>query len=301
VLLLPGFHTALDIPLEESHHDVREARSVRAIVEGVQQDIVGFRDENELEEIVVVYAASPPRSFQPADNPDPDFADERENESLPASVLYAAGAAQAGAHFIDFTPSETLELQALHALAARHGTQLAGRDGSTGQTMFKMTLGELLRNRRLRVRSWYSTNLIGNHDGYILSLPGHDTVKLRDKTDGLGEVLGYDDFEHLVRIEYLRRYGDDKRAWDSIECDGWLGSQLQISIDWRGQDSFLAAPLVLDLCRLVDYGSRFDLSGIQPQLGWFFKRPLGSDVLSPSVAFERMVHFYRGLADRPSE
>ncbi|MGG7377993.1 hypothetical protein ACQ7B2_04280, partial [Escherichia coli] len=71
-------------------------------------------------------------------------------------------AIRARAHFVDFTPSETLECEAVSSLAAVNGVQVAGRDGSTGQTMLKVTIAEMLRLRNLRLKSWYSTNILGN-------------------------------------------------------------------------------------------------------------------------------------------
>ena len=47
---------------------------------------------------------------------------------------------------------------------------------------------------------------------------------------------------------------------------------------WSAYDSMLAAPLVLDLARLLALADAAGAGGIVPELGFFFKDPWGSDV-----------------------
>lgn len=169
---------------------------------------------------------------------------------------------------MDFTPSRTLEFRDLWRHAETQNVQIAGRDGSTGQTMLKVTLAEMFARRGIRVNAWYSTNLIGNRDGLVLSNPEYAAPKLADKTDALRASA----FHH-VSIEYCPPWGDAKEAWDAVECSSWLGAPLSIRINWRGHDSQLAGALILDLVRLVDRGATLGHKGFRPQLGFFFKRP----------------------------
>jgi len=46
--------------------------------------------------------------------------------------------------------------------------------------------------------------------------------------------------------------GDWKTAWDLIQFEGFLRTPMTLQFTWQGADSALAAPLVLDLVRLVD-------------------------------------------------
>jgi hypothetical protein len=48
---------------------------------------------------------------------------------------------------------------------------------------------------------------------------------------------------------------------------------MQIKVNFLCKDSILAAPLVLDLVRLVDVAKRHGEAGIQRQLSVFFKAP----------------------------
>ena len=54
-----------------------------------------------------------------------------------------------------------------------------------------------------------------------------------------------------VHIDDVPALGDWKTAWDHIAFDGFLGSRMILQTIWQGCDSALAAPLVLDLARLV--------------------------------------------------
>jgi myo-inositol-1-phosphate synthase len=291
----PGVRTPLDIPSEETHRQAVAPASVAEGVELVCGHISDFRERTLVSDLVVIYLGSPHKPLR-ADvrvtGLEPRDLDSLPIAAVPAGLLYALGSIAAGAHFVDFTPSATLELDGLEEVAREHGVQLAGRDGSTGQTMLKLVLADLFKWRNLRLKAWYSTNLIGNHDGYVLSMPEHRELKLRDKTDGLPLVLGYDDFQHQVEINYLHDWGDEKESWDAIQLETWLGGRASLRLNWQGPDSLLAAPLILDLVRLLADGSSRGLSGLQSQLGFFFKRPLGRDGASPRELLDELVRSY---------
>lgn len=293
-----GIRTKLDIPPESSHSVRVRPLTLDVMLDEVVDYIETFRATNGCRQIVVVYLGSPPREPDAVSLRRATFEDLCRLEPqevagrVPSCVIYALAACRAGADFIDFTPSPTLEYAAVHQLASSARVQLAGRDGSTGQTMLKLWLAELFRDRALAIDSWYSTNLIGNHDGYVLGLPGHDVLKIRDKTDGLRDLLGERDLDHRVSIDYMPSWGDNKESWDAVQLMGWLGSHAELRINWRGQDSFLAAPLILDLVRLVAHGGRLGLHGLQPQLGYFFKRPLGREGTALSSLHSELLSFY---------
>ncbi|HET7486054.1 MAG TPA: inositol-3-phosphate synthase [Solirubrobacterales bacterium] len=284
VPLSQGLWTAFDYPLDEEDF----ARRPKSLEEGagvVAADIETFRAATGAREVIVVFLANPSSQVTPADG---EMAVLR-SKAVPAEVMYAVGAADAGAHFVDFTPSVALEMRAVWSHAEEAGVQIAGRDGSTGQTMMKVTVAEMLARRGIHVDGWYSTNLLGNRDGFVLSSPKYGEPKIADKTDALHDRQP--DF-HKVSIEYLPPWGDAKEAWDAIECSTWLGAPLSIRIDWRGRDSQLAAPMVLDLVRLVHRGAGAGLSGFQPQLGYFFKRPYLREATSISERWGELLSSY---------
>jgi len=155
---------------------------------------------------------------------------------------------------------------------------LAGKDGKTGQTLYKTVLAPMFQARDLRIKGWYSTNILGNKDGAILRNKEHGQAKVITKQSVLPKILGYDDFDHLVRIDYYSPRGDKKEAWDNIDFEGWLGERMSMKINWVGADSNLAAPLILDLARLTEYAARHGEKGDLSHLAFFFKSPQGDEV-----------------------
>jgi myo-inositol-1-phosphate synthase len=125
----------------------------------------------------------------------------------------------------------------------------------------------------LRVAGWYSTNILGNNDGLVLDDPAANKTKVQSKSQCLDGILGYTVPAHHVRIDYYAPRGDAKEAWDSIDVIGFLGERMQLKVNFLCKDSILAAPLVLDIVRLLDLAKRNGERGVQRQLSLFFKAP----------------------------
>ena len=134
--------------------------------------------------------------------------------------------------------------------AAPRGLPHAGRDGKTGQTLLRSVLGPMFAQRALPVRAWSGTNLLGGGDGAALADPAAAAAKNAGKERVLADTLGAAP-EGEVHIDDVPALGDWKTAWDHIAFDGFLGSRMVLQTIWQGCDSALAAPLVLDLARLV--------------------------------------------------
>jgi myo-inositol-1-phosphate synthase len=287
ISLFPGIWTPFDYPLSSEHDAVRRPSSLSEGADMIADDIRTFRSKTRCKEVIVVFVGTPARECDISPH---DFIfSVQQDAMLPSGVMYALGAINAGAHFIDFTPSRTLEFLDLWRLAETRGVQLAGRDGSTGQTMLKVTLAEMLMRRGIKIDAWYSTNLIGNRDGLVLSQADYAATKLSDKRDALNIAnAGF----HRVSIEYCPPWGDEKEAWDAIECSSWLGAPLSIRINWRGHDSQLAGALILDLIRLVELGARNGHKGFQSGLGFFFKRPFTREEMTISDRWSELIATY---------
>ena len=148
--------------------------------------------------------------------------------------------------------------------------KVAGRDGKTGETLVKAALAPMFAARNLRVRSWFGQNILGNSDGRTLAEPTARASKQRSKGALLPAILGYQPDAH-VGIDYVPSLGDWKVAWDHIAFDGFLGTRMSLQLSWQGADSILAAPLVIDLARLVDLALRRREAGVLPYLAAFFK------------------------------
>jgi myo-inositol-1-phosphate synthase len=192
----------------------------------------------------------------------------------PASSLYAAAALRTGCAYVNFTPSAGLHHPQLAAAARASGLPYAGRDGKTGQTLLRAVLAPMFRQRALEVRAWSGTNLLGGGDGACLADPAAAAAKNAGKERVLADSLGVLP-EGEVHIDDVPALGDWKTAWDHVAFDGFLGTRMVLQTIWQGCDSALAAPLVLDLVRLMARAHERGLSGPHPELGFYFKDPDG--------------------------
>lgn len=185
-----------------------------------------------------------------------------------------------GIPHVNFTPSLT-KVPALEELAVKMGVPIAGEDGKTGQTMLKTALAPAFVVRQLKVDGWFSTNILGNNDGLVLNDPAANKTKVTSKKSVLDSILGYPVGSHQVHIHYYKPRGDDKEAWDNIDLEGFLGERMQLKVNFLCKDSILAAPLVIDLARLVDIAHAESERGIQRQLSVFFKAPYHTEGETP--------------------
>ncbi|MCA1218114.1 inositol-3-phosphate synthase [Streptomyces sp. 8L] len=208
---------------------------------------------------------------------------------LPASSLYAAAALRAGCGYVNFTPSTGLRTPALACVAEASGLPHAGRDGKTGQTLLRSVLAPMFVRRALTVRAWSGTNLLGGGDGAALADPAAAAAKNAGKERVLADALGAVP-EGEVHIDDVPALGDWKTAWDHIAFDGFLGSRMTLQTTWQGCDSALAAPLVLDLARLVGRAHEAGIGGPLPELGFYFKDPDGR-IVALAEQYEELLAF----------
>ncbi|MFI9543672.1 inositol-3-phosphate synthase [Streptomyces sp. NPDC052016] len=264
-----GLASAVDAELRAADEEIRpggplpgDTRSDEELITAFAADLTSFRVRNALERVVVVNVSS----TEPLPAPDA--------VRLPPSSLYAAAALRAGCPYVNFTPSTGLRTPVLADAAAAGGLPHAGRDGKTGQTLLRAVLAPMFVQRALDVRAWSGTNLLGGGDGAALADPGAAAAKNAGKERVLTETLGHTP-EGEVHIDDVPALGDWKTAWDHIAFEGFLGSRMILQTIWQGCDSALAAPLVLDLARLVARAHEAGLSGPLPELGFYFKDPDG--------------------------
>ncbi|WP_235481169.1 inositol-3-phosphate synthase [Agromyces sp. Leaf222] len=253
----------------------------RDVVSRLAADIIAFRDRNGLAHVTVVDVSS--TEPLPADRP--EFHDpallaaalaDPERAVLPPSSLAALAAVEAGASFAGFTPSAGLGLPALRAIAQSR-IAFAGQDGKTGETLLRTVLAPMFVDRGMQVLSWAGANLLGGGDGQTLADPEAVRSKLASKTRGLHSLVG----DHVVaplHIDNVPDLGDVKTAWDHVHAEGFLSSRITLQTTWTAYDSMLAAPLVIDLARLLSLAGAAGVRGVVPALGSFFKDPWGSDV-----------------------
>lgn len=264
-----GLAAAVHAELRSADEEIRpggplpgDTRDDEELIADFAADLTSFRARNALARVVVVNVSSTERPPAP------------EDPRLRPSSLYAAAALRAGCPYVNFTPSTGLHTPALTTAAAAAGLPHAGRDGKTGQTLLRAVLAPMFVQRVLTVRAWSGTNLLGGGDGAALADPGAAAAKNAGKERVLTDILGHPP-QGEVHIDDVPVLGDWKTAWDHIAFEGFLGSRMILQTIWQGCDSALAAPLVLDLARLVARAHEVGLSGPLPELGFYFKDPDG--------------------------
>lgn len=280
-------------------------RPQAADIQRCADDIDAFRRRHRLDQVVVVNVAStepPAAPGAPLDSLADLDRELRERAGvLPPSAAYALAAFQADCPFVEFTASGSLRVPAVRQLADKCGLPYAGCDAKTGETLVKSVLAPMFARRALRVRSWSGTNLLGGGDGRTLSEPGAALSKTRSKSAALPQILGYP-VEGVTNIDYVPEMGDWKTAWDHIAFEGFLGVRMLMQFTWQGCDSALAAPLVLDLARLVALARARGEAGPLSPLGFFFKDPVSGAAGPPGAAdLASQYEALRGWASRPGE
>ncbi|MFG2924427.1 inositol-3-phosphate synthase [Streptomyces sp. NPDC048305] len=264
-----GLPSAVRAELAAADEEIRpggplpgDTRTDEELITAFAVDIADFTHRHRLARTVVINVAS----TEPAPGED--------DSRLPASSLYAAAALRAGCAYANFTPSTGLRSARLRRAVESCAVPYAGRDGKTGQTLLRSVLAPMFVQRALPVRAWSGTNLLGGGDGAALADPAAAAAKNAGKERVLADTLGAAP-EGEVHIDDVPAMGDWKTAWDHIAFDGFLGSRMILQTIWQGCDSALAAPLVLDLARLLARSHEAGLKGPRPELGFYFKDPDG--------------------------
>src|ERR1700722_19636205 len=271
---------------------VKKAKTKRDLAEQIRQDIRDFKARHRLERLVMVWCASTEIFIRPgaahATLEQFEKAMEGNDETIAPSMLYAYASLMENVPFANGAPNLTVDMPCLVRLANERGVPISGKDFKTGQTWMKTIIAPGLKARMLGLAGWYSTNILGNRDGEVLDDPQSFKTKEESKLSVLHTILQpdvypqlYKDFSHVVRINYYPPRGDNKEGWDNIEIVGWMGSPMQIKVNFLCRDSILAAPLVLDLALFSDFAQRACLKGIQEWLSFYYKSPMGAAGLQP--------------------
>lgn len=267
----------------------------RAQVQRLAADLRDFKARHRLSTVVVIDVSSTeaPGGFD-GDLAALEDALDSGAQPLPPSSRYAYAAFRAGCPFVAFTPSPGPRLPALTELAVECAVPWAGSDGKTGETLLKSALAPMFAQRALRVLSWSGVNLLGGGDGATLGNAANVTSKIDSKARGLEHILGHP-VTGPLHIDNVPDLGEWKTAWDHVHFSGFLGTRMTLQFTWAGCDSTLAAPLVLDLARLLARAHRAGLHGPIGELAFFFKDPAGSDEHRLATQFDALVRWVGGL------
>ena len=285
--------------------NVVKVKNMREELAHIEKDVLDFKKKHDCETVVMVNLASTERYQDLTDSHKSLAAFEKGidagDRSISPAMRYFYVANKLGVPYCNFAPSLT-NIPALQEQANELKNPYCGMDGKTGQTLLKTALGSLFRLRRLPVIGWYSVNFLGNNDGLVLDNPASNKTKVLSKAAVLDSILGYRVENHQVHIHYYKPRGDAKEAWDNIDIGGFCGVPMQMKVNFLCQDSILAAPLVLDMVRLIQVAKHKGEKGIQRQLSVYFKSPYhGADEKpqhDPFVQEQMLVDWCRSHANK---
>ena len=275
-IYVPGLHGGANI---------KSAKSKADLAQCLMEDIERFRRDNRVDRVVMIWCGSTEVFMEPSPVHQEIAAFEnglRKNDpAIAPSMIYAYAAVKCRVPFVNCAPNLCIDIPALTALAQANGIPVAGKDLKTGQSLLKTILASGLKTRLLGLQGWFSTNILGNRDGKVLSDAMSLKAKELTKLSALQQIIQpdlypelYQDLHHMVRINYYPPRGDNKESWDSIDITGWLNYPMQIKVNFLCRDSILAAPLVLDLALFIDLAHRAGMQGIQDWLSVYFKCPM---------------------------
>ncbi|MFQ6050924.1 MAG: inositol-3-phosphate synthase [Candidatus Hydrothermarchaeota archaeon] len=266
--------------------------SLREIVDILSSDMKKFKKKDTV--IINIASTEPPLEIDPEYHIRTDdferLLDEDKKEKIRASALYAYSALKNGIPYANFTPSVGSSLPALKKLALENKVPHAGNDGKTGETLVKTTLVPMFLYRNLDILGWMSFNILGDDDGKVLDHQDNKTSKIITKDSVLEAILGYSPHS-ICEISLFPSLVDNKIAFDFVHFKGFLGTKMKFQFVWDGIDCILAAPLIIDIARLLLYAKRRGEYGVIKEMGFFFKDPMDSKKVNTHEQFMELVEW----------
>ena len=274
-----------------------EGKSLEEIVSILEEDIKDFSDD----ETVAINVASTEPNMEYDENIHGSLKDfenaikENRKDRISASMIYAYVSLKNGIPYGNFTPSVGSSIPALKELAEKNNVPHCGNDGKTGETLVKTTLAPMFAYRNLKILGWMGYNILGDLDGRVLAHRQNKESKITSKDKVVGKILGYSPYT-ITEINYFPSLKDNKTAFDFIHYQGFLGTQMKFYFVWDAIDAIVAAPLVLDIARFLNFAKKKGVKGVVKELSFFFKSPMETEEYNTHKQFENLIRWYRSLS-----
>ncbi|MEM4398736.1 MAG: hypothetical protein QXV18_02850 [Candidatus Nitrosocaldus sp.] len=178
------------------------------------------------------------------------------SSSLDASSLaYAESSLQAGASFINATPSL---LQSSHGLIDAYrgkGLLMVGDDlmSQFGGTVFHKGILNLLHRRGMIIDSSYQLDVGGSSDTRNTMREEVRARKRAIKTASIDAELPYEFGITAGTTEYTEFLKDERVSYYWFYAEGFMGSPVRIDVMMRSSDGANACNILLDVIRAVKY------------------------------------------------
>ncbi|CAL5221198.1 g3346 [Coccomyxa viridis] len=240
-------------------------------LETIRRDIRTFKEQNQVDKVVVLWTANTERYSNVAeglnDTAETFLAsiDNDESEIAPSSIFAAASILE-GVPFINGSPQNTF-VPGLIELAIQKDVLIGGDDFKSGQTKMKSVLVDFLVGAGIKPMSIVSYNHLGNNDGMNLSAPQTFRSKEISKSNVVDDMVNSNSIlyssgehpDHVVVIKYVPYVADSKRAMDEYTSEIFMGGRNTIALHNTCEDSLLAAPIILDLVILTELLTRIQV------------------------------------------
>ncbi|TFK17774.1 inositol-3-phosphate synthase [Coprinopsis marcescibilis] len=271
-----------DLQRQEARADnVIPGQDKQAHLEHIRADIRKFKQDNELERLIVFWTANTERfaDIIPGVNDTADNllkAIKTSHEEVSPSTIFAVAAILEGEPFVNGAPQNTFVPGAIE-LAEHEKSFIGGDDLKSGQTKLKSVLAEFLVNTGIKPLSIASYNHLGNNNGHNLSAERQFRSKEVSKSSVVDDMVAAnrllfkppelndkgtlkDKGEHpdddVVVIKYVPAVGDSKRAINEYLPETFCSGRSVANIFNECKDSLLATPLILDLSILAELLTR---------------------------------------------
>lgn len=223
-------------------------------LEHIRADIRKFKQENQLDRVVVFWTANTERysDIIPGVNDTADNllnAIKTSHSEVSPSTLFAVAAILEGEPFVNGAPQNTF-VPGVIELAERQKSFIGGDDLKSGQTKLKSVLAEFLVNAGIKPLSIASYNHLGNNDGHNLSAERQFKSKEISKSSVVDDMVDANRLlykapevgakgvpigkgehpDHIVVIKYVPAVGDSKRAIDEYYSEIFCGGRSTINI-----------------------------------------------------------------------
>lgn len=273
-----------------------ENLSLEEIVDKLEKDLLEFKDE----ETVAINVASTEPTIEYDENIHGNIENfekaikENKKEKFTASMLYAYVCLKNKIPYANFTPSIGSNIPALKQLAEENNVPHAGNDGKTGETLVKTTLAPMFAYRNLKVLGWMGYNILGDLDGKVLAHKENKESKIVSKDKVIGKILGYYPYT-ITEINFFPSLKDNKTAFDFIHYEGFLGTKMKFYFTWDAIDAIVAAPLVIDIARFLNFAKKKGQKGVIKELAFFFKSPMETDIYNTHTQYQMLVEWFNKL------
>lgn len=238
-------------------------------LEQLRADIRKFKEENQLEYVVVVWTGNSERYAVVSQGVNDTASNLRiaikySHQEVSPSTLYCVAAILEGCPYINGSPQNTFVPGAVQ-LARQHNVLICGDDFKSGQTKMKSVLADYLIGCGVKIKTMVTYNHLGNNDMYQLTDEVMWKPKSASKSQIIEDIVGSngtlykeseDTPDHIVVVKYVPFLGDSKRDVSEYTSETFMDCHYTTIMHNECLDSALCAPLILDLAIFAELFSR---------------------------------------------